>query len=316
MPKVSIIIPVYNVEACIRECLDSVKKQTLADIEIVCINDGSPDNSLAILNEYASNDNRFVIIDKQNEGVGRARNDGINKATGEFVCFMDPDDFYPSNDVLETLYNKAIENNVNIAGGEFSEFDGENITQNYEGSLYEDYLFKSDGIVEYKDYQFDYGYHRFLYKRSFLIDNNIYFPSYVRFQDPPFFCEAMATAGKFYAIHKNCYAYRVGHKTISWTKDRIYGVFKGLNDNLRIANKYKYEKLKRICEHRLCSEYEGLFYKNFNLNNTIIYFSNLLLISPEKLIKFFIQNIFSIRNSFDKRHKIITLFGLRLKFRR
>ena len=106
MPKVSVIIPVYNVEDYLRECLDSVINQTLKDIEIICIDDGSTDNSLEILKEYAQRDNRIFIIDRENRGVGKSRNEGIEKANGEFVCFIDPDDLYPTNDILEKLLNE------------------------------------------------------------------------------------------------------------------------------------------------------------------------------------------------------------------
>lgn len=116
-PKISVIIPVYNVEQYLRECLDSVVSQSLADIEIIAINDGSPDNSLSILKEYEAKDTRVKIIDKQNEGVGKARNDGIKAAAGEFVAFMDSDDYYPSAKVLETLYCNAAGSGVKICGG-------------------------------------------------------------------------------------------------------------------------------------------------------------------------------------------------------
>lgn len=161
--KISVIIPIYNSEKYLRECLDSVLSQTLEDIEVICINDGSVDGSLDILKGYAEKDKRIVVLDKANEGVAVARNIGINKANGEFVCFMDSDDLYPTDDVLETLYSKAKENNVLVAGGEFSVFD-ENIKP-YEfkqkfGKSIDGYLFSKDDIVKYQDYQFDYGFHR------------------------------------------------------------------------------------------------------------------------------------------------------------
>lgn len=94
MPKVSIIIPVYNVEKYLRQCLDSVVNQTLTDIEIICVNDCSPDNSLSILKEYAENDNRIKIIDlKENVGLGQARNIAMQQATGEYIMFVDSDDW-------------------------------------------------------------------------------------------------------------------------------------------------------------------------------------------------------------------------------
>ena len=133
MPKISVIIPVYNVEKYLRECLDSVINQTLKDIEIICVNDGSTDSSMAILQEYSSKDARIVIINQENMGVGKARNIAIDRATGQFVCFVDSDDYYPTDDILETLYNKAIENNVKICGGELAKFTNENpeLKQNF-----------------------------------------------------------------------------------------------------------------------------------------------------------------------------------------
>ena len=92
MPKVSVIIPVYNVEKYLKQCLDSVVNQTLKDIEIICVNDGSTDNSLEILEEYAQKDNRIIIISQENQGQSVARNIALEKATGEYVGFVDSDD--------------------------------------------------------------------------------------------------------------------------------------------------------------------------------------------------------------------------------
>lgn len=105
-PKVSVIIPVYNVEQYLRECLDSVVNQTLRDIEIICVNDGSPDNSLAILEEYASKDKRIKIINKENGGISSARNCAIPLAKGEYIGFVDSDDWIDL-DFYEKLYNTA-----------------------------------------------------------------------------------------------------------------------------------------------------------------------------------------------------------------
>ncbi|MBR6099633.1 glycosyltransferase family 2 protein [bacterium] len=106
MAKVSVIIPVYNVENYLRKCLDSVVNQTLQDIEIICINDGSTDNSLQILNEYAQKDNRIIVINKENQGVSAARNDGIEKAGGEFIMFLDSDDYFMP-EACEIAYNSV-----------------------------------------------------------------------------------------------------------------------------------------------------------------------------------------------------------------
>lgn len=113
IPKVSIIIPVYNAEKFLNKCLDSVINQTFKDIEIVCVNDGSKDNSLNILKEYQKKDNRIVIIDKANQGVSAARNDGIRKSTGEYITFVDSDDWLEL-DAIECVYNSITEKNVDV----------------------------------------------------------------------------------------------------------------------------------------------------------------------------------------------------------
>lgn len=114
VPKVSIIIPVYKSENYLRKCLDSVCNQTLKDIEIICINDCSPDDCLEILKEYASKDDRFKIIDfKENKGAACARNAGIDAAQGEYLGFVDSDDFIDL-DFYEKLYNKALETGADI----------------------------------------------------------------------------------------------------------------------------------------------------------------------------------------------------------
>jgi len=114
IPKVSVVVPIYNVEPYLRRCLDSLVNQTLKDIEIICINDCSPDNSLAILKEYAGKDERMKIIDfGKNQGVSIARNAGMEMAKGEYTGFVDPDD-YVDLDFYEKLYLKAKEKESDI----------------------------------------------------------------------------------------------------------------------------------------------------------------------------------------------------------
>ncbi len=116
-PKVSIIVPVYNSEKFLNKCLDSLINQTLEDIEIICVNDGSTDNSLKILQEYAAKDKRIQIIDKQNEGLSATRNQGIDRATGEYIGFVDSDDRVDLN-FFEKLYLSAQKYDADIAVGE------------------------------------------------------------------------------------------------------------------------------------------------------------------------------------------------------
>ncbi len=114
MPKVSIIVPVYNVEKFLARCLDSIVGQSLRDIEIICVDDGSPDNSIDILNRYAQFDPRVKVIRQQNKKQGGARNTGLDAATGDYIGFVDSDDWIDS-DFYERLYEAALRTGADIA---------------------------------------------------------------------------------------------------------------------------------------------------------------------------------------------------------
>ena len=106
MPKISVIIPIYNVEKYLKECLDSVLNQTLKDIEIICINDGSNDKSGLIIEKYAQKDSRIKFIHQENLGAGFSRNLGFNLSTGEYCIFFDSDDYFCELNALEKMYLK------------------------------------------------------------------------------------------------------------------------------------------------------------------------------------------------------------------
>lgn len=325
--KISVIIPVYNVEQYLRQCLDSVINQSLKDIEIILVDDGSTDSSLSICKEYAQKDSRIKIFEQKNLGSGAARNKGIKSANSEFVIFMDSDDYYPQNDILETLYNKAKENNVLICGGSFSILDNNQITNSFENDqTFEGYTFNSNGLVKYEDYQFDYGYHRFIYNLEFLKENDLYFPDYKRFQDPPFFIKTMYKAGSFYALQKVTYLLRCGHKTINWTKDKKEGLLNGIADNLNFAKTNKLDKLyyltcERLNQHAYIFSTKDIL--NFQLHKIV---KSIDLSIPQKFNKEFklskdllfnkqLRNfIFSLTN--QDTHKVLTILGISIKFKR
>lgn len=110
---ITVIIPIYNVSKYLKNCLESVINQTYKNLEIICINDGSTDNSLQILKEYKERDERIIIIDKKNAGVSAARNDGIEKASGEYLFCVDGDD-YIDEDFFEKFYNNAKKNDSDL----------------------------------------------------------------------------------------------------------------------------------------------------------------------------------------------------------
>ena len=114
MAKVSVIVPIYKVEKYIKKCVDSIVGQTLPDIEIILVDDGSPDDCGAICEGYAKQDLRIKVIHKANEGLSEARNTGINAATSEYIGFVDGDD-YVAPDMYEVLYKNITEQNADVA---------------------------------------------------------------------------------------------------------------------------------------------------------------------------------------------------------
>lgn len=254
MPKISVIVPVYNMEKYIGECLDSILRQTISDLEVIIINDGSVDSSLSIIWEYQNRDDRIVVIDKANAGVGAARNDGIKAATGEYLAFMDPDDMYASDDVLLHLYQVAEAEKVSVAGGKtiFLYQDGrikEEAVKSV-GSVTVD----AQGLTEYQNYQYDYGYVCYIYRRDLLLDNQVFFPIYSRFQDPPFFVRAMIAAERFYALDEPVYLYRQLPGAAKLTPRKTIDFLYGIMDNLRISKDNGLARLHYITAERLNRE--------------------------------------------------------------
>lgn len=121
MCKVSVILPIYNVEKYLCECLNSVISQTLTDLEIICVNDGSTDSSLSIIQEYAKKDSRIIILSGPNGGYGKAMNKGLDQASGEYIGIVEPDD-YIAADMYETLYRIAFKNDLDFIKSDFYRF--------------------------------------------------------------------------------------------------------------------------------------------------------------------------------------------------
>lgn len=181
MPKLSVIVPVYNTEKYLSKCLDSLTGQTLSDIEIICINDCSTDNSLAILNEYATRDNRIEVINfKENCGVSIARNTGIDVATGEYIGFVDSDDFIDS-DFYEKLYNKAMETQADAVKGNVYDCD-----ENGNNPTLTEFYDINDKVRKNKA-NFLYGFTSGIYKTNLIKKHNICFPENISYFEDPYF---------------------------------------------------------------------------------------------------------------------------------
>lgn len=237
--NITVIIPVYNNEFFLPKCLDSVLSQTLKKIEVICIDDGSTDNSFEILKNYEKKDERIRVYNVSHGGPSKARNIGIRKAKGKYVAFMDSDDWYFDNDVLQTLYLTAEEKKVNICGGSaYRTLNGRS-----KKSLDKMDFFTKDGYVKFEDYQSIWGFTRFIYRTSMLRKNHIYFRNYLRYEDPPFMLDVMLAAGEFYAIKKQVYCIRLRPGHVNWTHKKICEC---INGKAYVFHKSKQNKLENL----------------------------------------------------------------------
>lgn len=261
MIKVSVIIPVYNMAQYLPECLDSIVQQTLEPIEIIAVNDDSTDDSLSILNKYASEYDNIIILTQDNQGSGPARNNGIRHAKGKYLIFMDPDDFYPANDCLEALYNAAEENNVLICGGIIVRdlFGKKEIRKAVGGERPID--FHQIGLMKTSECPTMHGHQSYLFRTDMIKKNNIYYPSYRRFQDPPFLLKALICAGERYGIDKVVYNYRSGYKAERYSLQSSIDVLNGIRDVIKMSKQHNLMQMYNNYLKNINKQYPVVFYK-------------------------------------------------------
>lgn len=246
-PKISIIIPVYNVEKYIEKALESVLAQTFTDYEVIMVNDGSTDGSLSILREYARNYENFHLIDQCNRGQGATRNVGINAATGEYIAFLDSDDFFASN-FLEVLYNAAIENDADISSCNYSFYYDSGFKKIFMPFTAKTGVYSNK--VALRKLILDTTFHFFLwnklFKRELFTQNNIQFHD-MYFEDVAACPQLFYYANKVAFVNKPLYYYR-RHKnsiisTIDATKINDYIKAMGITRNF-LEEKGVYETYK------------------------------------------------------------------------
>ena len=157
---------------------------------------------------------------------------------------------YPNNYTLELLYNKSVQNNALICGGSLNRLRILNGSYNiYEGG--ENFQFYNEETISYFNFQFDFGFLRFIFDSKFLKENQIYFPNYLRYQDPPFLIKAMVKAKKFYQLNYTTYLYRKSHKKIFWNEKKIIDQYNGFNECLELSEKLKLDHLYCTIVQRL-----------------------------------------------------------------
>lgn len=233
MPEISVVIPVYNVEKYLKQCLDSVVNQTFNDIEIICIDDGSSDSSLDILNEYAKKDDRFKILTQENKGPSYTRNRGIDTAQGKYLYFMDSDD-YIEPESLEELYNIAESNSTDCIIFKMINFDDET-GEKYSSEYYDmEFLGElvGDNVFSHKDIKGDLFFVAVSPQGKFFnLDfiRNIKFPEDVIFEDNVFFLEVLLKAERLYFYDKYLCNRRVRSGSLMTSK-------KNFTDYITVSN--------------------------------------------------------------------------------
>ena len=219
MISISVIIPVFNAGKYLEESLDSVLAQTLEGIEIICVDDGSVDDSPAILARYAALHGNIRVFNQPNKGAGLARNLALDNARGKYVAFLDSDDLYPDPGALKFLYDLAESSGCQAVGGYERLFvDGGNSgrSERYTNNWLDRNRYPRFGTIDFKEYQSPLGYQRYIFSRELLDANGIRFKDLYPYEDPPFCARALHCAGKICVSDRTVYKYRRENQARDW----------------------------------------------------------------------------------------------------
>ena len=339
MDKISIIIPVYNVENFLEKCLDSVINQTYKNLEIICVNDGSKDNSLKILNEYAKKDERICVVNKKNGGLSSARNAGLDIASGKYCYFLDSDDWIELN-TIELLVEKMTTNDVDVVvhGIKNICYDEQSrqIVQDCENWL--NSFNKEQGVffvpLEINEKIPCVAWNK-LYKMEIINKYNCRFPEGLINEDEAFIWTYMIHCDKYYYLDLLLYNYLRRSDSIMGKKDTTIKVLDIL-------------KIQEIIYQTVFINNKIDMYKEVLTKNYIVQLNHLFSYLPKKfekqalnLIKKYMteinsddriretynrlkiqrrkemfEKLFSIKTSDDRKRKILTILGFKIKFKR
>lgn len=256
----SIIIPIYNVEPYLRQCLDSVLQQSYAGYEMICINDGSTDNSLSILQEYKERDGRIKIIDQENHGLSAARNAGIKEAIGEYILLLDSDDWLEPN-TLQRLADKQNGEDMICFNGRrwFEDGTEEEPDKGIEESNLTGWDYYNKYALIPRKFHFVCTVLR-LYKRECLLENNLFFKEGILHEDNLFTPIACYYAQSVKVIPDTLYVYRIREGSIMQTPDP-----KHLYDTIEVANLLAgfFIPIQTIDKRTLYREIAGEYFKWF-----------------------------------------------------
>jgi len=296
MVKVSIIMPIYNSEKFLRNILEKLKNQTFKNLEIICINDGSTDESLKILKELKNEDSRIIIINQENKGSGSARNKGLELASGDYIYFIDSDDMITPS-TIEKLYNSAIRNNSDLVLYKIGNIkNGELIFNNIlpieKIFKYEDFNNLSFNYKSIKKHVMNYQFAPWtkFYKKAFLDSyDDFRFPENVPYEDVIFHIKCMIRASSISFVPEFLYFYNITNpNSVTFdhsTHIKIFNIIDIVKEFLKEENHYKefeeefeYFRLAQIHRHMILpttSEYYNLakeYSKDIDLSkNSLIY---------------------------------------------
>lgn len=257
-PSVSVIVPVYNAEKYLPQCINSIVNQTISNIEILFINDGSSDSSGEILAQYASKDARIRVIEQLNKGAGAARNTGLAMAEGKYLSFLDSDDFFEPN-MLELALAKASEDDADIVA-----FGAWLYDENRDANRQAAWVFKKDEVPsscfsseEAAGNLFglfgNYTWNK-LFKRDFILEKKVTFQEIERTNDLLFTCTALALAGRISPLDRQLVHYRVTNRaSLQSTNDKSPLCFAHAFESLWIS----------LCRRGVSDLFEGAFSRHF-----------------------------------------------------
>ena len=247
-PKVSVIIPVYKVEPWLRKCMDSVINQTLKEIEIICVDDGSPDNCGKILDEYASKDNRITVIHQENKGLSGARNSGLELAHGEYITFVDSDDYLNLNE-YEVAYELAKKDDVDILQFGWRQFtDGKDVPQSLQSEILDTPVISNKTAISKIS---PHAWNK-LFKAELIQKSKLMFLSEKKaYEDVMFSFSILAYTEKIKIIQTKMYNYRIRPGSILRVKSRKERFLCRLNTLKPICDEWRNSKHLIGNEHLL-----------------------------------------------------------------
>ncbi len=273
-PKISIIVPVYNTEKYLTTCLDSLINQTLKDIEIICVNDGSTDDSLKILKEYARKDSRIKILSKENEGLSAARNDGLRAASGDYIGFVDSDDWIDL-DFYEKLYTAAAKYNSEAACANIMRF-GKNKEKHRLKYVKEEFFTDNEAKLKAAGIPLNNYVWNKIYKKESLVKLDIPFIEGKAYEDIPWSIRVIYGLKGLVTVPDTNYYYRRTSSSIRLSKKQKYNLDCEYGEKIMIDFAMK-NGLDNLLRGYKMSKRERIRFCNINLLKIFYYYPDVKL---------------------------------------